>query len=711
MDGVELSGWNADVGASSADAATGAVTLLDGSCFMVSAANGDLEGGTHGLYLLDTRILSGYRLLVDGQPAEALTTLVDTPFSCRFVGRVHRPGGVADTPLVVVRARSVGNGVSEWVELRNYSAEAATVDIAVTARADFAGVFDVKAGRAVAPRAEGPTEVGAAGTSAVLVLSDGTEDPGWRSEVRSTVAPDRVDADALHWRVTVAAGAAWSCCLEISLRVDDRPLTVSHPCQADRSQAVSMVRLASWRAAAPTVASDDTALVHALQRAQDDLGTLRIFDPTHVERVVVAAGAPWYMTLFGRDSLLTAWMALPLGPDLALGVLRSLADLQGTRHDDTTEEEPGRILHEVRYDRDTRRTLGGHSAYYGSVDATPLFVMLTGELARWGVPLDVLEPLLEPVDRALAWIERRLDATPHGFVFYERSTPVGLRNQAWKDSWDAVRSQDGVVADAPLALAEVQAYAFAAFEARALLATATGDEALARRWQHRAEALRQRFERAFWLEDRGWYAMAVDGSGRPLDALASNVGHCLWAGIVAPERAAALAGHLAGPQLNSGFGLRTLATSAAGFNPLSYHCGSVWPHDTAIAIAGLARYRRDREAMTLARALLDASAAFDGRLPELFAGFDRDEFEVPVRYPASCSPQAWASTAPLLLLRVLLGLQPDIPNGVVGVRPIWPAGLSRLRIDGLWIGGSRVSIDATPQGHQVIGERSWRLDG
>jgi glycogen debranching enzyme len=403
------------------------------------------------------------------------------------------------------------------------------------------------------------------------------------------------------------------------------------------------------------------------------------------------------MTLFGRDSVLTAWMALLNGPDLAFGALQTLAELQGADVNPTTEEEPGRIVHEVRYDQQTSRVLGGRSAYYGTADATPLFVMLVGELARWGASREQLSPLLPHVDRALAWVEDFGDRDGDGYVEYLAATPTGLRNQGWKDSWDAIRYRSGAIAAAPLAVAEVQGYTYAAYLARAELADLFGDPDVARRCRRRASRLKERFNDDFWVDTHGWYAMALDGDKAPVDALASNIGHCLWTGIVDDDRAAVVAAQLASPAMWSGFGLRTLASSMPGYNPLSYHCGSVWPHDTAIAVAGLVRYRQDAAASRLARGLLDASRWYDGRLPELFGGFGRDDLRRPVRYPASCSPQAWASAAPLLLARSLIGLEPRLGDRVARVRWTPVEGVGHLRLNGLVMGGNRISIDASSE--------------
>jgi glycogen debranching enzyme len=426
-------------------------------------------------------------------------------------------------------------------------------------------------------------------------------------------------------------------------------------------------------------------------------------DADHSDDVVVAAGAPWFMTLFGRDSILTAWMALVLDPQLGLSTARVLARLQGADTVPETEEQPGRILHEVRFGRGASLALEDGDVYYGSVDATPLFVMLVGELRRWGVPMSELASLMPATDRALDWIAGPGDPDGDGFVEYHRMTDKGLVNQGWKDSFDGVSFADGRVPSPAVALCEVQGYVYAAWLAGAELAEAAGGHAVASRRRQRAEEIRARFNEQFWLPDRGAFALALDGDKTPVDAIASNMGHCLWTGIADDDKAAAVARWLTSSDLFSGWGIRTLATTMARYNPLSYHNGSVWPHDTAIAIDGLRRAGFVSEAHTIATGLLAASQAQLGRLPELFAGLTPQEIDVPVAYPASCAPQAWASAAPLLIVRTLLGLEPNVPRAELELNPSLPPGSRTLHIEGLHIGDAVISIEVDNEAVAVRG--------
>ena len=453
----------------------------------------------------------------------------------------------------------------------------------------------------------------------------------------------------------------------------------------------------------PLIDTDNDVLRLAVARSVDDLGALRMFDPEYPERTVIAAGAPWFMTVFGRDSLLTAWMALLADPDLALGVLQTLARFQGDKVDPRFEEEPGRILHEMRFGDASSLSLGGGRIYYGTADATPLFVMLLGELRRWGLANEVVDQLIPHADRALEWIDQFGDRDGDGYVEYKRASDRGLVHQGWKDSVDGVRFASGEIAQAPIALAEVQAYVYAAYVARAHFAEQRNEHALATRYSQKAAELKDAFNRDFWVEESGWYAVGLDRDKRQIDSLASNVGHCLWTGIVAEDRVRQVAEKLLSPEMFTGWGVRTLGSSMQGYNPISYHCGSVWPHDNAILAAGLMRYGLVDEAHRVIMGMLDASTVENGRLPELFSGLDRGDFPELVGYPTSCSPQAWASASPLLFLRTLLRLDPGIPQGKLWLSPALPEEINYLRVDRVPLAGARVSIEVSEGNVKVDG--------
>ena len=473
------------------------------------------------------------------------------------------------------------------------------------------------------------------------------------------------------------------------------------------------MRARSWDEDRPILTTPSDGLSEAMERSVDDLGALRLFDPTTSRRPVIAAGAPWFMTLFGRDSLLAAWMALPLGIELPLGVLEALALLQGSKVDAASEEEPGRILHELRFTEASTLSLLSGSPYYGSVDSTPLFVMLLAEACRWGAAPEDVEALLPAADAALRWIITFGDLDGDGFVEHLRRSPLGLANQGWKDSWDGIRYRDGSVATAPMALCEVQAYVFGAYRARAELARWFGaSHDSAAEWDERATALRSAFNERYWMDDVGTFAVALDADKHQVGSVTSNPAHCLWTGIVDEQLAPRVGASLVSAPLWSGWGIRTLSADNAGYNPMSYHCGSVWPHDNAIAVAGLARYGLFTEARQVAEGLLRAAAADEGALPELFCGVERDDVGVPVSYPTSCQPQAWAAAAPLLVLRSLLGFEPSAPDQVLRLRGgDLPGDCLPLTWNGIHLADHHVGVTVTADEVVVRGlPPGWTLD-
>ncbi len=690
-------------------ALTSLVTLLEGTTFCICEQSGDLrQGGAQGLFVRDTRLISRLELSINGHVPEPLVPQSREPFACTFLSRMPPPHGLADSTLLVSRRRVLADGMQEEIMVRNLSAEPFPISLRIGIAGDFADVFEVKEGRVHLDPDDVP------GLS-VEVTDDGIRlnrqcGSHLRGASITSSHPHDTDFDVsagqITWHAVVPAHGRWDTSLHVTPTLNGRDL-IEFRSEKSRhnghSPAGPEQRLADWRRQSPLVKASDERLAAVFAASTEDLGSLRIFDPEHSERAVIAAGAPWFMTIFGRDSLLTSWMILPLDPSLALGTLRTLASLQGTKSDPSTEEEPGKILHEMRFGMQASLWLGGGSVYYGSIDATPLFVMLLGELRRWGLERRVIDELLPHADRALDWIVNYGDRDGDGFVEYERSTEQGLANQGWKDSFDGVAFADGVIAESPIALAEVQGYVYAAYLAKSHFCVERDDPDGAEHWAEKARVLKDEFNRAFWLPDKGYFALGLDAEKRPIDALASNMGHCLWTGIVDAHKASSVARHLTSPEMFTGFGIRTLATTNAGYNPMSYHNGSVWPHDNALCAAGLMRYGFVREAQQVAVGILEAAEWFGGRLPELFCGFDRAEFPEPVHYPTSCSPQAWASATPFHLLRTLLRFDPSVPSGKLWCDPAVPSRFLPLHIESLHVAGARVSLDVTGD--------HWSLDG
>jgi glycogen debranching enzyme len=462
--------------------------------------------------------------------------------------------------------------------------------------------------------------------------------------------------------------------------------------------------LERWIADAPRLECDWEPLRTTYRRSLVDLAALRFSPPVTPGRSLPAAGLPWFMTMFGRDSIFTSLQALPFTPELAATTLRVLGLWQGTRVDDFRDEDPGRILHEMRYGEMTAFEQRPHSPYYGCADATALYVVLLDEYERWTGDRKLVRELEQEARAALNWIDEYADLQGNGYVSYQRrNEQTGLENQCWKDSWDSISYRDGRLPGFPRATCELQGYAYDAKLRGARLAREIWkDPAFAEELEKQAADLKRRFNRDFWVADDQYFALALDADGNQVDALSSNNGHLLWSGIVEKSKAKAVVRHLMGTWLFSGWGIRTLAEGEGRFNPVGYHVGTVWPFDNSFIAWGLRRYGFKQEAAQIAAGILDAAAFFDGRLPEAFGGYKREATKYPVQYPTACSPQAWSTGAPLLLLRTMLGLEPIGDHLIVD--PALPGGIGVLAL--LEIPGRWGRVDAFARGEIHLGRRA-----
>jgi len=596
---------------------------------------------------------------------------------------VDEPG--ADPTVRLVRRRVVTPGlVRETVEVSVGTARPVRVPVELVLGADLARMEQVKTGRRPAARDAVRRDGGLTWSdeqTAVTVRAPG-----------AGVDTTRPASPVLTWQVEATAGSPARLDWEVRITRAAGPVL---PAPDEPSWSV------------PVVQCDDRRVPALVARALADLHGLRMRAAFAPQDVFLAAGAPWFFTLFGRDSLWAARMLLPLGTELAAGTLRTLAARQGTGHDLETAEQPGRILHEVRgADLD----LGGGTVlpplYYGTVDATPLWVCLLHDAWRWGMPTDEVRALLPAMEAALDWMAEHSDADGDGFLEYLDVSGHGLANQGWKDSGDSVQWRDGRLARGPIALCEVQGYAHEAALGGAALLAAFGRPG-AQRWRSWAAELAERFRERFWVRDAvGRYpAIALDADKRPVDALTSNIGHLLGTGLLDADEEAEIAARLGSPELDSGYGLRTMATSSTGYWPLRYHGGAVWAHDTAIAVAGLVRAGHADVAARLAGGLLAAAAELGYQLPELHSGNARGTVPGVVPYPAACHPQAWSAASAVVVLTAFLGLAPDVPGGTVRVRAVRPAPFGRLRVAGLRLAGRPVTVELAPDGtlHELSG--------
>jgi glycogen debranching enzyme len=504
----------------------------------------------------------------------------------------------------------------------------------------------------------------------------------------SSITPTTSGGRQTSFQFALQPKSSWMVELQVEPvtgKVVHRP---KYAARKERAEAKPNLRggLKKWIHSAPTLNAYPELIRACYLRSLVDLAALRFYPDTFPELSVPAAGLPWFMALFGRDSLITSYQTLPFIPELSATTLRVLAQTQGKVVDDFREEEPGRILHELRFGELTVFKERPHSPYYGASDSTPLFLVLLDEYERWTGDTALVKELEPNARAALRWIDEYGDRDRDGYVEYERKTDVGLENQCWKDSWNSIMFSDGTLAETPRATCEIQGYVYDAKKRGARLARSVwGDVELAERLEREAEDLKERFNRDFWIDDRQFFALALDGKKRKVDSLTSNIGHLLWSGIVADEKAAHVVKHLMGPKLFSGWGVRTMAEGETGYNPIEYHSGTVWPHDNSIIAAGLWRYGYRKEAGELVSRIFLLSRFFRYRLPEVFAGYDRRKTGFPVRYPTASSPQAWAAGAPMLGLRVLLGMEPKENTLTVDpFLPEWIGTLALSKVPGRW---------------------------
>ncbi|MER6734985.1 amylo-alpha-1,6-glucosidase [Streptomyces puniciscabiei] len=664
-----------------------AVVILHAPSLAVSRADGQLSEGADGFYHGDRRALARLTVSAEGIPLAPVQGGLRGADRADFRAILRGLGETTPDPAVALhrRRRLSAGRLEETFELTNSGTEHVRVRLTVHAGTDLAAMEQVKSGQGLPPLP--PRALDAGGTGLSWTGAD------FAVTLVGEPAPTalRLTTGHLAYDIALQPGAAWSMTLTCTAAYTD----------GDRFPAPPHGQL-PWRT--PQIRSADRGLDRWLEQSLTDLDRLRLTDPRSPAPdrpdQFLAAGAPWFLTLFGRDSLWAARMLLPLGTRLAAGTLRTLARRQGTAADPVTEEQPGKILHEVR--RDSLRADGGlflPPVYYGTVDATPLWIILLHDAWRWGLPPEEVEQLLPHAESALAWMRDQAEASGDGFLKYVDHTGQGLSNQGWKDSDDSIRFRDGRLATAPIALCEVQAYAYEAACGGASLLRAFG-RAGAEEWEEWAERLAERFRGRFWVEDAyGPYpAVALDRDGRPADAVTSGFGHLLGTGLLNGEESALLAARLTGRDLDAGHGLRTLSSGSVGFNPYGYHTGSIWPHDTAIAVHGLVRAGFPDAAASLASGLLTASAAFDARLPELFSGHGSEAGPGPAPYPASCRPQAWAAASSVLVLQAALGLHADVPAGTVTVAPGFARAYAPLTVTGLQVGGDRLDVTVTADG-------------
>jgi glycogen debranching enzyme len=676
----------------------GLVQILDGNTFVVSDSRGDIEASLTdptGLFSFDNRFLSTWILTVNGQRLNPLSVDDLQYFETRFF-LVPGTGTVyVDAKLSVIRRRAVGDGFHEELTILNHENKRVDLDVRIEAASDFADLFEVKdalkkKGRYYS-RVEGKR----------LLLGYERKTFG-RQTMISASAPAKLDEKGLSFKVRIEPHGEWTTDLDVVTAAGaggtfTRPKYLRGQRQARPNMERSLER---WLRDAPRLESDSDSLKATYRRSLVDLAALRFSPPVSGGKNLPAAGLPWFMTIFGRDSIFTSLQALPFTPELAATTLRTLGTWQGSRVDDFRDEDPGRILHEMRYGEMTAFEERPHSPYYGNADATALYVVLLDEYEQWTGDRRLVRELESEARAALNWIDEYADLMGNGYVWYQRrNEETGLENQCWKDSWDSISYRDGRLPGFPRATCELQGYAYDAKLRGARLARDVWkDPEFADALEQQAADLKRRFNRDFWVADGEYFALALDTEGKQVDSLTSNNGHLLWSGIVDKSKAKAVVRQLMGPRLFSGWGIRTLAEGEGRYNPIGYHVGTVWPFDNSFIAWGLRRYGFKDEAAQIAAGILDAAEFFQGRLPEAFGGYERGVTKYPVQYPTACSPQAWSTGTPLLLLRTMLGLEPVGDHLVVD--PALPESISLVAL--LDIPGRWGRVDAFARGRDML---------
>lgn len=703
------------------------LTLKDDDLFLITDTLGNVPGHTPtrfstesslGLFCQDTRFLNRLELQIGGQLPILLSSTAQRGYALSVLcTNPYLPQEQIYAETISIHREIVLNGgVFEEVILTNYGTKPASFEISLSFDADFVDLFEVRGWtreqkgsvlRLMAEQGveqESPEPVSAA---PALLVKKGDSDQvckefslpyrGLDGSVMETrirfidLQPHQLRGTTALWHLHLEPHGTCKLSYRVELLMGNRPASQVHtPATLAQAKAAEAMEEENWRQQITRIRSDNRDFNQVVQQAERDIYLLR---QSFGQGKTVSAGIPWFCTLFGRDSLITASQVLVLDPSLAKETLQILAQYQGQVEDEWREEEPGKILHELRLGEMARCREIPHTPYYGSVDATPLWLMLLADTFAWTRDQELLDRLWPNALAAMDWIDRNLRST--GYLSYQRRSPLGLDNQGWKDSGDCIVDRQGRLASGPIALSEVQAYVYAAKLRLSHLAHYLNHIDLAQRWQQEAKDLQTRFNRDFWISDLDYCALALDGDGKPVDSITSNPGHCLSLGILFPDKAHSVAERLMAPDMFNGWGIRTLSRDAPAYNPMGYHVGSVWPHDTGLIAQGLRQLDLVDPALELAQGLIDMTRQQPyHRPPELFCGYERTDAETPVPYPVACSPQAWASGTIFQLIQIMINGVPDAPNNQLRIiDPALPPSLHQLSIHNLKVGGTILDLE------------------
>ncbi|MBT9316611.1 amylo-alpha-1,6-glucosidase [Leptothoe spongobia] len=697
------------------------LTLKDNDLFLIADTLGNISGclddqitSSLGLFCRDTRFLSRLELQFEGQPPILLSSTAQRGFALSVL--CANPYIVGDDNRASLQAETIGiqrdlvlqGGLFEELTLTNYNTQPVEFELSLSFEADFADLFEIRGKvRQQTGTKLRPVRLAEETSKPVPVFNDGFIN-GEGEELTLAYQgvdqllmesrihfyqrqPDQVKGYTAIWQVKLQPHATQTLGYRLQPFLDNHPASlVSIPATLHQAVAAETMEEQQWRDGVTCIRTDNQAFNQIIERAEQDTYLL---GQTVGGGKILSAGIPWFATLFGRDSLIAAMQTLMFNPALARQTLTVLAEYQGQVQNDWREEEPGKILHELRLGEMSRAGEVPHTPYYGTVDATPLWLMLYADYYAWKGDRTLLDQLWEHALAAMAWIDRSCEKT--GYVTYECKSSGGLHNQGWKDSDDCIVDAKGNLAEGAIALAEVQGYVYAAKAQLSSLASLQQRPDLSDRWRAEAKALKERFEQDFWLSDQGYFALALDGNGQPIDSITSNPGHCLGSGIISPEKSRSVAERLQAPDMFSGWGIRTLSSTSVAYNPMGYHVGSVWPHDNGMIAAGLRSLGFTEQALEIAQGIFDMTTQQPYQCPpELFCGFNRTPTGSPVRYPVACSPQAWATGTVFQLLQIMVNLVPDVPNNCLRVvQPTLPASVNYMSLKNFKVGHTLLDLE------------------
>jgi glycogen debranching enzyme len=700
------------------------LAIHQGYTLLVSDMDGQIPWPSDkGLYFFDTRVISSWKIYANGEPWELLNSGNIVHYASRIflTNRVifTQDGNIPRGTLSLVLSRSISGGIHEDLDLVNYGMKPVRFNLEIAIRSDFADLFEVKSGHIVR-RGRIATEW--SNDEARLRTIYRNRDFCRELNVlarRNGSSPVYANG-RISFEIELAAGASWHACLLYELGDGRARIEAQEFCIADSKQSRAGRRLEHWREGVVDIRTSNEEFYRLFRQAVDDMAALRLpIESTDGLQFVPAAGVPWFVALFGRDSLTASLQNALVYPEFACATLDSLGSLQATERDDYRDAEPGKIMHEMRHGELAHFKLVPHTPYYGTADATMLYLIVLHVAWRCTGDVGLLERHLATADKCLEWIDHYGDRDGDGFQEYATRSPVGYENQSWKDAGDAVVYPDGSLVKGPKALCELQGYAYDAFVRMAEIYDALGKGDRAQALRAKARLLFRRFNDAFWDEASGFYAYALDGDKNKVLTVASNPGHCLWSGIVPPERAASVVRRLMQPDMWSGWGIRTLSAAHPAYNPYSYQNGSVWPHDNAFIAMGFRRYGFAEEAARIARDVSRAASFFMlHQVPELYAGVQLEPTNFPVQYLGANVPQAWAAGSAFAFLQAIIGFQPDAPHGRLYIDPALPPWLPDLTVRNLriakqsfelrfWRDGERSRWEVLQGEADMIAQRSY----